>query len=733
MNEENKNQQHNENLSSENKARPRASRAPIMTPSAKPHTEAEHESCGKSAEPSAKIVEKPLARTARMSNYPFELPSDDQTNDPFEISSDDDTFVVTRDSDPVVTPKRNKKPETVVSAPDKDVPDPFELMIEEAEKQKVKAKAANKAEPAPKERKPKKRSRAGKIALRVLLCFVTFLLLLLLAAYTVFAIGFNGPSPTARKKLAKSLIETSAMKWVPGLFLPQDELDEIMKSYEVEFYDDTKDNEKTSSVSGTTVTIDVGPSITLKFDSEKASDYDMFTVKSVELDEAAFTEGTKAATLPLLLVDKSPAQASNIILSHLKDGGYIPESPKNENESVDSVDILLCTICPDSETSAKINATFTNTLKELSLSATVHGVFVTEIEADLQSQANERNITYGKAYFAKMVADESITLSSISLMDMSIKDILANALDDGLDVSAIVDFHNDEQSSKSDEKKKQEESEWAAYPDGIRIETIVGKTYTAHLMIIRDPSRIFVATSYETFDPTVYGKRIVDVMKAEGAIAGINGGYFLDNYPFTDPKTGIHYSAAEMKHGQIPVGIVVSKGKDVFAGSSSDKSHYYEDFGFVGIDYNNKLVLSKDKFSLSDAKKHNIRDGVCGGPILILDGVAADYKNASGQAGSLNPRTVIGQRDDGAIILLCVDGRMANSLGASYADLVDIMIEYGAYNAACLDGGSSTIMYYKDTLGRYGEKNEYVRVNTYNAIQKNPRKLPTYFMIAEQK
>ena len=63
-----------------------------------------------------------------------------------------------------------------------------------------------------------------------------------------------------------------------------------------------------------------------------------------------------------------------------------------------------------------------------------------------------------------------------------------------------------------------------------------------------------------------------------------------------------------------------------------------------------------------------------------------------------SPRTAIGQRADGSILLLCIDGRQAHSLGASYKDLSDIFVEYGAVNASNLDGGSSSLMVYEDEI-----------------------------------
>ena len=91
----------------------------------------------------------------------------------------------------------------------------------------------------------------------------------------------------------------------------------------------------------------------------------------------------------------------------------------------------------------------------------------------------------------------------------------------------------------------------------------------------------------------------------------------------------------------------------------------------------------------ADVKAKDIQYGVCFGPVLVANGEACDV----GTSG-VNPRTAIGQRSDGAILMLVIDGRQAISLGATYQDMVDIFLEYGAVNACNLDGGSSSLMWY---------------------------------------
>lgn len=254
--------------------------------------------------------------------------------------------------------------------------------------------------------------------------------------------------------------------------------------------------------------------------------------------------------------------------------------------------------------------------------------------------------------------------------------------------------------------------EWKDHPDGIRIETVYGSTYTAHVMIVRDPSKVYLATSTDKFSLSIPGTRIHNQIETEGAIAAINAG------AFNDDGSGSSYI------GSLPVGMVISEGEIVW-----DDGQNYE--GFVGFNQDNVLVVA-NSMDKTRAKELNIRDGCCFGPVLLMNGVVnqIEYSSNSGY----NPRTGIGQRADGAIIFVCIDGRQASSLGGTYSDLTNIMVEYGAVNACNLDGGSSTVMLYRDTYGLYGEEkkiwgNDIAMINSYSLLQKDPRRMPTFFMV----
>ena len=261
------------------------------------------------------------------------------------------------------------------------------------------------------------------------------------------------------------------------------------------------------------------------------------------------------------------------------------------------------------------------------------------------------------------------------------------------------------------------QDEWADYPDGIRIETYQGDTYTAHIMIIRDPSTVKLATSYQYsggtgFATTLAGQRITDMMAYTGAIAGINAGAFYDD------------GTSNLIVGSVPQGLVIAGGEVVWKYGVAP----YE--GFVGFNEDNVLIVAS-KMTSAQAKELKIRDGCEFGPVLIVDGVVNEeaYNTESG----LNPRTAIGQRADGAVIMVCIDGRQLGAVGGNFADMINIMVEYGAVNACNLDGGSSSVMMYRDNYGRYGDNGNVVMINSYSLLQEQPRRMPTFFLVMPPK
>ena len=257
-----------------------------------------------------------------------------------------------------------------------------------------------------------------------------------------------------------------------------------------------------------------------------------------------------------------------------------------------------------------------------------------------------------------------------------------------------------------------ESNEWDNYPDGVRIEHRFGDTYNAHIMIVRDPAQVYMGISTDQgFSTAIPGKRLTEVMEENpDCVAAINAG------AFNDDGTGGSYV------GSTPLGLVMSGSKCVW---TSGKQPGLE--GFAGFTEDNILVVSKTNLTQAQAEEMKIRDGCCFGPVLIMNGEVnlEAYNDKSG----FNPRTAIGQRADGAVIFVCIDGRQAGSLGGTYADIINIMQEYGAVNACNMDGGSSSVMMYRDTYGKLGTAGETVMVNNYSLLQSQPRRMPNFWMV----
>lgn len=81
----------------------------------------------------------------------------------------------------------------------------------------------------------------GRIVRRFFLVLFTVIIMAVSALVMVLNLVFNGPSPTARNQLTMTLIEASATKWVPALFIGEDTVAEIRAGVHVELEDDVTD------------------------------------------------------------------------------------------------------------------------------------------------------------------------------------------------------------------------------------------------------------------------------------------------------------------------------------------------------------------------------------------------------------------------------------------------------------------------------------------------------------
>ena len=259
---------------------------------------------------------------------------------------------------------------------------------------------------------------------------------------------------------------------------------------------------------------------------------------------------------------------------------------------------------------------------------------------------------------------------------------------------------------------EENESEWAQYPDGIRIDTYEGENFTAQVMLVRDPSRVYLATSSETLSKDTPGLRIDDAIEKEGAVAAINAATCYDD------------GTGSLEVGSVPLGLNLSKGKVVW----NSFSEMTPDAGFAGFNRDNILIVA-NSVTEEEALELGIRDGCASATVLLVNGNAVDIDHSG-----YSPRTAIGQRADGTVILVCTNGRTEEYIGATLPDVTGILQEYGAVNACALLGGSSANMLYRDTQGLYGEKGTVHMFNPESAEHNiftglALRRLPTFWMV----
>lgn len=206
----------------------------------------------------------------------------------------------------------------------------------------------------------------------------------------------------------------------------------------------------------------------------------------------------------------------------------------------------------------------------------------------------------------------------------------------------------------------------------IKLTDISSSRFKGYLLEISDPTRIKIGVAENLSEE---GQTLSQIAKQYNALAAVNGGGFQDLN-----GTG---------NGSDPFGIVINNG---FIVNGADFQGTVPLIGF-----NKQGVLFSGNYSRQEISDLGITEGICFYPTLILNG---KKQITSGDGGwGIAPRTAIGQKADGHILLLVIDGRQPQySLGATIVDVQNILYDNGAVTAANLDGGSSTTMYYQGKI-----------------------------------
>lgn len=275
-----------------------------------------------------------------------------------------------------------------------------------------------------------------------------------------------------------------------------------------------------------------------------------------------------------------------------------------------------------------------------------------------------------KAKSGILIAGLCIVICIASFFIISNRNLEETSADDGRSNSNVsVDSSNDE----------------------IELYQLTTDKYKGYYMEIKDPKRIKVGVTVKLNEE---GQTASKIAQNYNAVAAINGGGFLDQ-----SSTGYWNGT-----GGIPVGIIMSKGEVIY--NDVEETEKTELFA---IDKQGQMIVGT--YSVEDLKEKGVQEAVSFGPSLIIDGKMSEMTGDGGWG--IAPRTAIGQKEDGTIILLVIDGRGIGSLGATLKETQEIMYKLGAVNAINLDGGKSSTMYYNG--------------NTINETE--GRKIPTAILV----
>ena len=197
--------------------------------------------------------------------------------------------------------------------------------------------------------------------------------------------------------------------------------------------------------------------------------------------------------------------------------------------------------------------------------------------------------------------------------------------------------------------------------DNYKLLNITVGGYKAYLVAIYDPSKVQLIHS-KTFNTGTGQETIKDMCARSGGLVCINGGMFVDNGVGSD----------------IPMGYLIKNGKVLWRDN-------YNSASLIGFTNDNKLLLINA--TAEEAIKKGMRDALEFGPFLIVNGKRIDNNDAVGGFRRA-ARVAIAQRKDGIVLFLVTEGN--HSSGPTMGDITDTLLNYGAYNAANLDGGASS-------------------------------------------
>ncbi|MBQ6582721.1 MAG: phosphodiester glycosidase family protein [Mogibacterium sp.] len=219
----------------------------------------------------------------------------------------------------------------------------------------------------------------------------------------------------------------------------------------------------------------------------------------------------------------------------------------------------------------------------------------------------------------------------------------------------------------------------------LRDETVNDTTVHIAEVWIKDASQLRAGLADGSFGRNIK-EPTSDIAESSGAVLAINGDYY-----------GFRDSGYVLRNGQL-YRDTPSGGEDLVL---------YEDGTLEIIDEDN--VTAQE---LVDAGAVQIWSF---GPGLVEHGVISVSENYEvEQAMRSNPRTAIGQIDEGHYVLVVSEGRTEEDAGLTVYELAEVMQRLGCETAYNLDGGGSSTMWFNGELvnspsgGRHGSSERSV-------------------------
>ncbi len=194
--------------------------------------------------------------------------------------------------------------------------------------------------------------------------------------------------------------------------------------------------------------------------------------------------------------------------------------------------------------------------------------------------------------------------------------------------------------------------------------------YEGHMVAIYNPAKVKLITS-KSFNTGTGAETVLSMCKRHGGLVCINGGRFQDTTGWGS---------------DIPKGYLIKDSKIIWSDHDGKAP-------IIGFNKDNKLVLSN--MTGQQALNMGIRDALEFGPFLIVNGKKISTQSGAGGYDRA-ARVAIAQRKDGVVLFLVTEGVHTN--GPTLIEMADTLSLYGAYNAANLDGGTSSQLVVKNKL-----------------------------------